>query len=168
MADIKKYLDYQGLEYLISKLNIGNLIQKKTFNEWLQLENNIPEAGTVLVYSDRSTVNGVPVPDIKIADGKTTVGELSFLMDRNADTFIAKYIQITDDIINELSIIAASPESNELKRNNNIKIKGGTISAELFNGLAETAKKVQHTLTIGDIVFDGSEDKSVPIYNGQY
>lgn len=42
-----------------------------------------------------------------------------------------------------------------------LNIGGGTTS---FNG---TAAAVSHSLMIGDIVYNGSESKSVPIYNGE-
>lgn len=32
---------------------------------------------------------------------------------------------------------------------------------------SDVAKKVEHTLTIGDFKYNGSEDVTVPIYNGE-
>ena len=50
---------------------------------------------------------------------------------------------------------------------------GSTLAANLpylgeYVKHAEIADKLSHSLKIGDIIFDGSEDKEVPIYSGEY
>lgn len=42
----------------------------------------------------------------------------------------------------------------------NLKIAGD------YTGTAEVAKKLEHSITIGEHVFDGTEDVTIPIYSG--
>lgn len=42
-------------------------------------------------------------------------------------------------------------------------MKNDTITARFFNGIA---KSVEHSLTIGDKVYDGSSNVTIPIYEG--
>lgn len=82
-------------------------VQTKPFEDWLKESDEVYPAGTILVYTDRTTVDGVPVPDIKIANGVSTVEELPFLTDNNIEQFL---------------------------NNNNISISDGTISSKTFEG----------------------------------
>lgn len=40
------------------------------------------------------------------------------------------------------------------------------IIAGDYTGTADVAKKLEHSITIGEHVFDGTEDVTIPIYNG--
>lgn len=40
------------------------------------------------------------------------------------------------------------------------------IIAGDYTGTAEVAKKLEHSITIGEHVFDGTSDVSIPIYDG--
>jgi len=37
-----------------------------------------------------------------------------------------------------------------------------------LKGNSDTADKVNHTLTIGSFTFDGSENVTIPVYDGTY
>lgn len=63
----------------------------------------------------------------------------------------------TTGTVNKTSTLTYNPGTKELKN------EGGTITASSFNG---TASKVGHSITIGNYVFDGSEDVVIPIYDG--
>ena len=52
-----------------------------TFQNWLAKDNEVIVKDTILVYTDRTTVNGKNAPDIKITDGVTAVGRLPFITD---------------------------------------------------------------------------------------
>lgn len=171
MSEQKDYLDFAGLKHFYDKLaetygtksEINNLIQQKTFDEWLAIGDKVLDAGTILVYTDRTSVDGEYVPDIKISDGRTSVSNLPFLVERNLSSLIENYISIADDISNEIYLLGASQASNDIKRNTGIKMKNDTITARFFNGVA---KSVEHSLTIGDKVYDGSSNVTIPIYEG--
>ena len=171
MAETKTYLDYSGLQLFYnnlaknyaSKLDVDKLIQQKTFDEWLSISDKVLAAGTILVYTDRTSVNGEYIPDIKIADGKTSVANLPFLVERNLDSLIEKYTKIVDDVQNEIYLLGAAQGSDAIKRNTGIKMQGSMITADIFDGMA---RKVEHSLTIGENKFDGSADVVVPVYKG--
>lgn len=40
------------------------------------------------------------------------------------------------------------------------------IIAGDYTGTAEVAKKLEHSITIGEHVFDGTQDVTIPIYSG--
>ena len=40
------------------------------------------------------------------------------------------------------------------------------IIAGDYTGTADVAKKLEHSITIGEHVFDGTEDVTIPIYDG--
>lgn len=160
-------LDYNGLKRYTKELKkyLGgkpdNSIIKKSNAEWLTVGDTVPEAGTILLYKDRKKVNDVPVPDIKIADGVTTVNNLPFY----GDNIVGGNVEITTDNDTELYLLGALDNSNDIKRNSQVKVQGNTVTAENFNG---TATKVANKLTIGTYVYDGSEDVSVPVYDGNF
>lgn len=52
-----------------------------TFQNWLAKDNEVIAKDTILVYTDRTNVNGKNAPDIKITDGVATVGQLPFITD---------------------------------------------------------------------------------------
>lgn len=170
----KTYLDFAGLQLFyenlanefVSKAEVDVVLQQKTTDEWLAINDQVPSAGTIMVYTDRTVINEEYVPDIKIADGKRTVGNLPFIVERNFDALIQSYREITTDTVNELCLLGASLDSDDIKRNTGITMKSGTLTAELFNGIAAVAKKVEHSLTIGENIYDGSSDVVIPVYKG--
>lgn len=109
-------------------------VKQHSTADWLDKKDNVYPAGTVLVYTDRTTVDGVPVADIKIANGISTVGELPFL----SDSDVEKYL-----------------------KNNGVSVEDGVIVATTFRGALE------HSLTIGPYVYNGSQDVEVPVYDGE-
>lgn len=56
-------------------------IEIRTTAEWSNYLQYIPTAGRIIVYSDKSVINGVPIPGIKIADGLSYVVDLPFVGD---------------------------------------------------------------------------------------
>ena len=54
-------------------------IEVRTTEEWNTRISYVPEAGRIIVYSDRSVVDGHNVPGIKIADGMAYVVDLPFV-----------------------------------------------------------------------------------------
>lgn len=170
----KTYLDFAGLKLFyenltkefVSKAEVDVTLQQKTTDEWLAINDQVPSAGTIMVYTDRTLIDDEYVPDIKIADGKRTVGDLPFIVERNFDALIQSYKRITTDTLSELCLLGASLDSDDIKRNTGITMKSGTITAELFEGIATVAKRVEHSLTIGENVYDGSSDVTIPVYKG--
>lgn len=170
----KSYLDFAGLKFFyenlanefVQKADVDVILQQKTTDEWLAINDQVPSAGTIMVYTDRTMIDNEYVPDIKIADGKRTVGDLPFIVERNFDALIQSYREITTDTVNELYLLGASLDSDDIKRNTGITMQAGTITAELFNGIATVAKSVEHSLTIGENVYNGSADVVIPVYKG--
>lgn len=80
----------------------------KTFAEWLDLNDKVYPAGTLLVYTDRTSVDGENIPDMKIADGARSVEKLPFLHENS-------------NVINFLE-------------KQDIKVENGTIYAKTFEG----------------------------------
>lgn len=79
----KIYFDYKDERKPYS----STLIQK-TFTEWLNESDKVFPAGTILVYTDRTVVDGEYAPDIKIADGKTAVKDLPFTIERKIESVL--------------------------------------------------------------------------------
>ena len=50
----------------------------------------------------------------------------------------------------------------------NLKISGDYIENANHSNTSDIAKKLEHSLTIGEHVFDGTQDISIPIYDGTY
>jgi hypothetical protein len=48
----------------------------------------------------------------------------------------------------------------------NLKISGDYIENANHSNTSDIAKKLEHSLTIGEHVFDGTQDISIPIYDG--
>lgn len=67
-------------------------IEVRTTEEWSNYLQYIPPARRIIVYSDRSIINGVPIPGIKIADGLSYVVDLPFVGD-----------DVTSEILRSLS-----------------------------------------------------------------
>ena len=63
-------------------------IEVRTTEEWNGYTQYVPDANRIIVYSDKSIVDGVPVPGIKIADGKAYVVDLPFVGDDLASEFM--------------------------------------------------------------------------------
>ena len=115
--------------------DLNNIIVKDTYSNWLaKQEEYIPSAGLICIVEDRTKVNGVVSPDIKIGDGSTKFKDLAYLTDK-----------IVSDAMTECGI----------------SIKNGN---KYFNGIAA---RVEHTLTIGPHVYDGSADVTIPVYSGE-
>lgn len=171
---MSEYLDFAGLQLFYQKIakiyatkaETNVLLQEKTCDEWLAAKDEIPAVGTILVYTDRTIVGEEYIPDIKIADGKRTVEDLPFLVERNFASLVENYSKIIDDTQNEIYLLGASQDADTIKRNTGISMQAGTLTAEFFNGVASIAKKIEHSLTIGENVFDGSSDINIPIYKG--
>ena len=64
-------------------------IEVKTSAEWENYIQYIPEAGRIIVYSDRRVINGVAYPGIKIADGLAYVVDLPFVGDDASSEFMS-------------------------------------------------------------------------------
>lgn len=47
-----------------------------------------------------------------------------------------------------------------------LKISGDYIENANHSNISDIAKKLEHSLTIGEHVFDGTQDISIPIYDG--
>lgn len=164
-----KFLDYNGLDFFISLVSndyisedkLSEYIQRRSFTDWANIEDEIPKKGTILVYENRSTIDGKPVPDIKIANGVDTIKDLPFLVDRNVDSLIVNYINIVSNNEIELCLLGAVENSNEIKRNTLIKVKGGDLYAETLHG------KLSNSLFIGEHEYNGSARVNIPIYKGE-
>lgn len=67
-------------------------IEYNTTDYWDNIENFIPEAGTIIIYSDYKTVNldgeEVDVPGIKIGSGNAYVQDLAFIDDADMKLFL--------------------------------------------------------------------------------
>lgn len=105
----------------------GLLVQPATFENWLARADEILAAGTILIYTDRTVVDGVNCPDIKIADGEKTVAALPFLTDRFMES---AGIDTSGDV-------------------------------PVFKG------RLNHSITIGEHIYDGTADVNIPIYDGE-
>ena len=64
-------------------------IEVKTSAEWENYIQYIPEAGRIIVYSDRNVIDGVSYPGIKIADGLAYVVDLPFVGDDISSEFLS-------------------------------------------------------------------------------
>lgn len=60
----------------------------------------IPEAGRIIIYSDKSIIDGVAYPGIKIADGLAYVVDLPFV----GDDVTSRIISLLESHINDKSI----------------------------------------------------------------
>lgn len=63
-------------------------IEVKTSAEWSGYTQYVPEAGKIIVYSDRRVIDGVAYPGIKIADGLAYVVDLPFVGDDVSAAFM--------------------------------------------------------------------------------
>jgi hypothetical protein len=50
----------------------------------------------------------------------------------------------------------------------NLKISSEYVENANHSNTSDIAKKLEHSLTIGEHVFDGTQDISIPIYDGTY
>lgn len=75
-------------------------IEVRTTEEWNSLRQYIPDANRIIVYSDKSIVDGVPVPGIKIADGMAYVVDLPFV----GDDLTAEFMNALEEHINDRQI----------------------------------------------------------------
>lgn len=73
LKDIGIDLSSSGWDRFMAKMEV------RTTEEWNTRISYVPEAGRIIVYSDRSVVDGQNVPGIKIADGKAYVVDLPFV-----------------------------------------------------------------------------------------
>lgn len=154
---------YKGEQLYASGNSIG-----RTFQQWLDREDEVPESGMILIYTDRSCADGENLPDIKIADGVHSVKELPFISERTINALNLDYSSVAENNSERLYPIGIADGSKELSKNTKVFIEGGTITAEKFIGdmTATSAEKVNHKLYIGEQVYDGSEDVVVPTYDG--
>lgn len=63
-------------------------IEVRTTAEWNTMIQYIPPANRIIVYADKSVIDGTPIPGIKIADGLSYVVDLPFVSDDIAAEFV--------------------------------------------------------------------------------
>lgn len=163
------FLDYNGLELFIKTLseryvgkdNLDEIIMIKTFSDWENIPDKVLPSGTILVYKDRTYIDGIPVPDLKIANGVTTIRDLPFLVDRDVDRLLVKYVNIIENNNVDLYFSGSTQDGNEIIRNTEIYANGGDLYATTFHG------KLSNYLQIGDYKYDGSANVEIPTYGGE-
>ena len=75
-------------------------IEVRTTAEWNTMLQYIPSANRIIVYSDKSVIDGTPVPGIKIADGLSYVVDLPFVSDDISNEFVRLLDEhVTDKIV---------------------------------------------------------------------
>lgn len=75
-------------------------IEIRTTEEWNNRMQYIPEAGRIIIYSDKSIIDGVAYPGIKIADGLAYVVDLPFV----GDDVTSRIISLLEPHINDKNI----------------------------------------------------------------
>lgn len=137
------------------EVDSGNYIKAKTTNEWEQEGSTVYPAGIILIYTDRTFDDGVPMADMKITDGIRTVDALPFYNSNQT---------ISDNDTDKLNLVGTVGSESTLQRDTSVYVQGGTIHADTFEG---SASKVSHSLFIGNIEYNGSEQVNIPIYRGE-
>lgn len=93
-----KFLDYQGLSEVVSKLKQlitgADKIHVNTTASWNGRANLIGEAGHIYVYTDYEVIDGQQVPAIKIGDGKAYLIDAPFVDGNN--TVLQNHIRNND------------------------------------------------------------------------
>ncbi len=80
--------------YGTAKLTIG------TVAYWAERTDYIPQIGEIVVYSDRTVIDGVSYPGVKIGDGKAYGVDLPFV----GDDKVSAVLDILDRHINDNSV----------------------------------------------------------------
>lgn len=101
-------------------------IEVRTTEEWNNLRQYIPDANRIIVYSDKSIVDGVPVPGIKIADGMAYVVDLPFV----GDDLTAEFMHALEEHINNRQIHITEEERQFW--NNKINYNVNEVSENLI------------------------------------
>lgn len=137
------------------EVDSGNYIKAKTTNEWEQDGSTVYPAGIILIYTDRTFDDGVPMADMKITDGNHSVNDLPFYNSNQT---------ISDNDTDPLQLVGTVGSESKLQRSTSVYVQGGTIHADAFEG---AATQVSNPLVIGDIEYNGSEQVNIPIYKGE-
>jgi len=82
-------LSSSGWNKLFAKMEV------RTTEEWNARQSYVPEAGRIIVYSDRSVLDDKNVPGIKIADGSAYVVDLPFV-DEDVEAVLIEHIHNTE------------------------------------------------------------------------
>lgn len=82
-------LSSSGWNKLFAKMEVH------TTEEWNARQSYVPEAGRIIVYSDRSVHDDKNVPGIKIADGLSYVVDLPFV-DEDVEAVLIEHIHNTE------------------------------------------------------------------------
>lgn len=82
-------LSSSGWNKLFAKMEV------RTTEEWNARQSYVPEAGRIIVYSDKSVLDDKNIPGIKIADGSAYVVDLPFV-DDDVEAVLIEHIRDTE------------------------------------------------------------------------
>lgn len=100
-------------------LDVRLIQQHNTFAYWLSHSDFVPLDGEIIVYTDRKAItdeNGLVknIPDFKVGDGTTTVGNLPFLV--GTDTEIQQQLdELATKVSEHIADISVHIQEGERK-----------------------------------------------------
>jgi len=83
-------------------------IEVRTTAEWNTMLQYIPSANRIIVYSDKSVIDGAPIPGIKIADGLSYVVDLPFV----GDDISAEFVRLLNEHVTDRIAHVTEEERN--------------------------------------------------------
>lgn len=132
--------DYNDLKNLPSLGGItirGNLkysdlfLSKTSINTkeyWNSKPSYIPERGEIIIYENKSVIDGQSYPGIKIGDGNAYIVDLPFL----GDDFVPEFLDILTDHVNNMVVHVTAEEREFWNNKLNYEINDETL---VFNTL---------------------------------
>lgn len=106
-------------------------IEVKTTAEWNQMTGYIPKKDVLIVYSDRTVIDGVQYPGFKIADGLAYVADLPFAgADVQQEILTELYGHINDTNVHITPEERASWNTNP--QINGVELVGNKFLGDLF------------------------------------
>lgn len=104
----------------------GTKVKTDTSANWNLKVAYIPDAGDIIIYSDRNTIDGVDYPGIKIGDGKAYLIDLPFV----GDDIALNILNELEEHISNQNIHVTEDEKNFWNNKLNCDIAGEEL---IFN-----------------------------------
>lgn len=110
---------------LVSPVGMGSSakVTVNTVENWATKTSYIPKKGEIIVYSDRTVIDGLCYPGVKIGDGNAFVVDLPFVGDDVAD----RVTDLLNNHINDTSIHVTPAEKTYWNNKLDCEVSGDNL-----------------------------------------